>query len=173
MRLLWRCVLVLAAVMAGPVLALACGGGEEELDLDEYFRRVEGNRQRLEARVQEECETRPGDIAAASQCLEATIPVARQLLDELKEIEPLAEVKDLHREYVTAQADALPVFEDFIQQVVSADVESYSQWMALFEEVGMPLAVNTVTDACLGLQRIADENEIDIDLDCAAEAEWP
>jgi len=170
MKFPWRCLLVVAAVMTGCVVLAACGGGEEELDLEQYFRRFQDINDTANTRVDvlvEESEGVGEDMEATRDYFDAFNAIAKETTDELKDIHPPAEAQDAHDEYVAALGEALALWEDFGDRL--ADVESPSGLAALAAELNEPpfaTAGERITDACLQLKGIADENGIEVDLGC-------
>jgi len=167
MKLLWRYVLVVAALMAGSLLLSACGGGEEELDLDEYFRRFEDITDAADTSMDRLVSEGVGeDIEATRDYFDSFDAILRQALNDVKDIHPPAEARAAHDEFVAGGAEMLASFEDFSDRL--AEVESPSGLAALFAEPmpALDAAQQRVTDACLQLQEIADENGIEVDLEC-------
>jgi len=166
-KFLWRYVLVVVALVAGSLLLSACGGGEEELDLDQYFRRFEDITDAADTSMDRLVFEGVGeDIEATRDYFDSFDAILRQVLNDLKGLNPPAEARAAHDEFVAGGVEMLASFEDFSDRL--AEVESPSGLAALFAEP-MPAsdaAQQRVTDACLQLQGIADENGIEVDLEC-------
>jgi len=168
MKFLWRHVLLLAALMAGALLLAACGG-EEKLDLDQYFRGLDDIVDTADTRVDTLMDEAQGvgeETEATRVYFEGFEAIFEQTLNDLNDLHPPAEVRDAHDEFVAALAAGLAVWEDFSTQL--ADVESPSGLKTLLAEfeLAFDAAAERLDNACLQLQGIADQNAIEIDLEC-------
>ncbi len=170
MKLLWWCLLVVAALVAACLLLPACGGDDGELGLDEYFRRVDeigdANRARIGA-----LDEQPGivgeDLESTQNYFEGFEASVERALNELRDLDPPAEAQDAHDEFVAALSEAQALWQDIGDQV--ADVESASELPAVLQQLDEPpydTAGDRFDDACLELQAIADENGIEVFLEC-------
>ena len=172
MKLPWRFLMVALAVVAGSLLLTACGGGEEEVDVDEYFQRldeIEGGIKTGIGALREESEGLIGeDIEATQDYVDGYQDVLGQALNDMKELQPPAEAGDAHDEFVGALSNMLPLWEDLSERL--ADVESPSEVQELLvasaAEPSWQTTAQRFTDACRELQGIADEKGIDVDLGC-------
>jgi len=173
-----RANLVTAFVLAICLAAVsACGGGEEELKLDEYLPRFDRIGDDAQTRAERLWSEGVGqDIEASRDYFDGLVDIFEQTLNDLKNLQPPAEARDAHDEFVVGLAEALALWDNFSDQL--GDVESPSEMEALFAELRDDPALGAVTwrmyDACLELQAIADENGIDVDLGCGGgEEELP
>ena len=167
--------LSLGIVLLGAIAAACGGGGDgEALTLEEYF-------QRLDVLVDSVAESSQslGDDASAdldpSASLEEQIEASRSFLsafaasiatflDDIRDIDPPAEVEDAHDAFVEAAGDFVESSEDLIGQLDDvASLADFGVVFAAFDELGDP------EEACLDLQAIADENSIAVDLNCELE----
>jgi len=169
MKFLWQYALVVAALIVGSVLLAGCGGGEEELDLDQYFRRLEGIGDDAQTRMgmlQEEYQEVGEDIEATRDYVDAIEGITKQALDDLKDLHPPAEARDAHDEFVGGASEMLAVWEDRSDQL--AGVESLSELQAVLVEdrPASDVVAERVDNACRQLQGIADENGIEVDVGC-------
>lgn len=174
MNFLWRHVLVVAAVMAGCLLLAACNGGEEaepelELDLHQYLQRFQEINDATQTSVDaldEQFEGAGEDIGATQGYFDSFNAIAEQTINDLKALEPPAEARNAHDEFVAGLDQMLTLYEDISDRL--ADVKSLSELQAVFEEPdpAFGTASARITSACLQLQGIADENGIDVDLRC-------
>lgn len=171
MRFAWRCVLVVAGLVAGCLLLAACGG-EEELDLDQYFQRFDHIGGTFDARIDTLMEESRGvgqEIEGTRGFFDDFQAITKQALNDVNDIYPPAdagEARDAHDEFVAALAEVLAILEDISDRL--ADIESPSEVQALVEQLtpSFDAASERANDACLQLQGVADENGIEVDLDC-------
>ena len=165
----WRCVLVVAVLTAVHLLP-GCGGGEEELDLGQYFERLEDISDVQDARVdalREESQGVGDDIETTRRYFAGFSDTLRQVLKDMQAMHPPAEVREAHSEQVRAAAELLALLEDFSDQL--ADVESTSDLRAVLAKLDEPpleTAMERAVSACQQVQAIADENGIEVDLAC-------
>ena len=173
MKLPWRFLTVVVAVVAGSLLLAACGDGEEgeELGLDEYFRQLDEIEEGIKTDIGalgEESEGAWEDIEATRDYVDGYRDILEQGISDMRELDPPAEAEDAHDEFVAALSDMVPVSEDYSERL--ADIETPSELQELFaEQVADPRlqeAWQRVDDACVELQGIADENGINVSLDC-------
>ena len=166
--------LIIALLLAFGVIAVACdgssGGGGEPLTLDEYFQRLEA----LSVEAVERSEALGEDIAEETSStlseeerlevirkfLDATLPITEDFVDRIRDLNPPTEIEDEHNRALEAHADVLSVLTEYLNE--HPEVESESELQALFTNP----AFERFVAACLALQEIADENSIDVDLDC-------
>jgi hypothetical protein len=172
MNVPWRFLAVVLAVVAGSLLLAACGNGEEEVDVDEYFQRldeIEGGIKTGIGALRKESEGPIGeDVEATRAYVDGYQDVIGQALNDMKELQPPAEAGDAHDEFVGALSNMLPLWEDLGERL--ADVESPSEVQEVLVASGAEPPWQTTaqrfTNACRELQGIADEKGIDVDLDC-------
>ncbi|MGQ9571823.1 MAG: hypothetical protein ACUVV3_01325 [Dehalococcoidia bacterium] len=172
MKVPWRCLLVAAVLVAGPLLG-ACGGEEEggEITLDQYFQRFEAINTAAGARINTLVEESAGlgaDIEITQDYFDEYGIITEEAVHDFKDLHPPAEVRDAHDEFVAALEDMLREWKRLGDRL--ADVESPSDLEPLLAELDEPpfdTAMERLIDVCPELQRIADENGIDVDLKCA------
>ncbi len=180
MKFFWCSALVVVALMAGSALLAACGGGDggggdgDELSLDEYFQQLEDVKETYDARgeaIDQEAETLGDDVGAFKDYFGDLQDVFGDALNDVRDLDPPGEVQDAHDDFVAALTAAQAEMDDIGDQI--ADVESLSELMATFAEMDTPeseASGENIEEACRDLQEIADENDIDIDLDCQDES---
>ena len=175
MKFFWRFALVVVALMAGSVLLVACGGGDgDELTLDEYFQKFEDIKETYDARgeaVDEEASALGDDVGAFKDYFGDLQDIFDETLDDVKGLDPPAEARAAHDNFVAALTDAQAKMDDFGDQI--ADVETLSELMATVGELATPefeATAENIEEACRDLQEIADENNIDVDLGCEEES---
>jgi len=166
----------LAVLLAAAGAFGACGGDSEALTLEEYFERLaeldaefEENTDALDAQLNEDFESiEPDDFEAASALFvdffdEAVAEVER-FVDEMDGLDPPAEIEDLHDAAVEAGREVANALEGLTETVREADSEE--EFAALETDSSFEQASATFDESCVDLQDVADENEIEIDLDC-------
>lgn len=117
-------------------------------------------------------ETEEGLVEPFRDFFNRLAALSGDFVSELESIDPPPEVEDAHNEVVAVQAEGQELLEELNER--AQRVESASD----MEEVGAELEGPVFTDiadrseqACFALEAIADENGIDVDLDCEAEEE--
>ncbi len=163
-------------MLALSTITSACDG-DGELSLGEYMHRVEAfDRQsqerstRLSDDLQEAFDPAPTvdqSIDAYRNFLDASATVLQDNIDDLEEIDPPAEAEHAHTEYVDSLVAMGVLFEDFVARF--EEVQSASELEEALTELEGPQftqAGDRIDAACLALQRLADEGNIDVDLGC-------
>jgi len=157
--------------MAAFLLLAACGDGGDELSLEEYFQRVLDIGDAAETRadtLEEESQGLGEDLNATRDYFDGLEAIAREALSDLRDIDPPAEVRDAHDEFVAGVAATQAVWKDLSDRI--RDLESPSEVQALLfamsEDPAFSAAFERQGNACVQLQGIADENGIDVDLEC-------
>ncbi len=184
-------VLVAVLVVALGSLALACGSsdddnggnGGETLTLDSYFERVKGimdgaseRSDEIESDIDDRIDEADGieDILdALADGLGEFVVLAEGVRDDLSDITPPSEVEDQHREFAALYSATVSALGELRADVDEIDPEADEE--VILEQVtdfGTRVqtefgALGTQGDlSCFELQGIADENDIDIDLEC-------
>ncbi len=168
-----------ALLLALSAVAGACGG-DGGLTLEEYFQRIDAIGADAEDEVDrlteeyveaaEEVRTEEGLIEPFRDFFNQLATLSGDFVSELEGIDPPSEVEDAHNETVAVQTEGLELFEELNER--AQRVETASD----MEEVGAELEgpvfaylADRSEEACFALEAIADENGIDVDLDCEAE----
>jgi hypothetical protein len=166
-------VVAILVLAFGAIVAACDSDGGGSLTLDEYFRTLEQLDQDKDDRNTELEEQFDTDVAAVDSEEEA-LDVSREFLgagvsnlkdfvDGLDDINPPAEVEEAHNMAVDAGRKAVEAAEGAVK--VLDDAESAADLEAAFsgdlEEAGREFE-----ETCVNLQAIADENKIEVDLDC-------
>ena len=155
--------------------AVACGDDREEsLALEEYFRQLEALTAtadegygefedafdaELDAAVSEE-----DMLVAFEDFFKEVRPIFTTFVDGLNDLTPPAAVEELHKEYVDASAEFLASIEEVFSGL--SDLGPAAGLESLFEDTDLDQAGVRLVETCAALQDFADENEIDVDLDC-------
>ena len=96
--------------------------------------------------------------------------LAEDFIADLESIDPPSEVEDAHNEIVAAQAEGLELLEDLNERAQL--VESISDMEELSAEFAGPVFTDVSDrseEACFALEAVADDNGIDVDLECEEE----
>jgi hypothetical protein len=169
----------IALFLALAALGVACGddGGGRQLTLEEYFQQVDD--------LQDDAEDSiigleaPGDlgttleeqIEAEREFLQAIDSITQDYQKQLDNMDPPPEVQKPHKELSNAIRDYLEANEDIPSRL--ADVESQSELEDLLKELRAGPEVTAASErfqqACQQLQTIADDNNIDVAMECADE----
>lgn len=170
-------VLVTALLVAVGAIAAACGDGEEELTLEEYFQRLQTMSDDLNERgeaLETELEglfdpaaSEQQSIAAGRRFLDGNVSIIRDGLDVLEDLDPPSQVGDSHNKFVDAANGLRDRIGDLADR--AAEVQSAADLEEIFAEFQSP-ELETIderfVDACQALERIASENGIQVDLGC-------
>lgn len=169
MRSLSRHRLLAAILVATSLLSITCG--ENELDLGEYLLRFKDINDAAFARIDTLTEESQGvteDVDATRDYVNNIQEVIKQALNDLNDLHPPAEARDAHDEFTAGLSEMLAAWENLRDRL--ADLESPSELRSLLAEPGneapFEAASQRLDGACLQLQEMADENSIDIDLQC-------
>jgi hypothetical protein len=172
MKLPWRFLMVALAVVAGSLLLTTCGGGGEELSLDEYFQQLDSIEEGIKTGTAALDEASAGvigeDVEATRVYVDGYQGIVGEGIDNMKALDPPSEAGDAHDEFVAALSGMLPLWQDLSDQLKDIETTSEMQTLLMGTQAEEPwtTATQRFADACLDLQGIADEKGIDIDLDC-------
>jgi hypothetical protein len=166
------------ALLALASVAAACGdgGGDDERALEEYFQEIEqiaddyvARFDAVEGRYQQllaAAGTDDQQVLALLFFLEASSLDIRGEIDARDEVDPPPGVEKAHLEWLTAARVLAKIYEDVVDR--APGVQTSSGLQELFEEVDYESRLAEAEDragrACFGLQEIADENEIEVNL---------
>ena len=161
-----------AAALLVPV-AFACNGGER-LGLEEYFQRVEEVGTKAQSAFEQEtveplAESASEEDAAtfARETIMRSVTVLGEARDSLDELNPPSEVEEPHDRFVGALGKEVEAIQDVADRL--PDALSVFELQALESQFDTPElneAYAQEDEACKELQAVADENEIDVDLQC-------
>jgi hypothetical protein len=158
---------VCALIFAATPLLGGCGGGDDELSLDDYFERVDAldaaRAMKLD-RLNEELEALDrNDVRGGIGLLEQQTDVREEFTDELDELDPPPDVASLHDETVTSQRASVAAYRDYVED--AQDAQSVIELVTLFKDVDFD-AINGAIERCQKLEEFAIAREINVDLEC-------
>lgn len=174
--------LIAVAILSLGAVASACGGGDDggngggggpELTLEDYFQQLGEIDDTFSAEA-DAIETASGGTAASLEDEEATLnlladDLGKQLdlvdafISDVADLNPPAEAQEAHDEAVAAFRELAGLLENVIDEVGNA--ESMADLEAI-DDTELTAADERVTEACLAVEQIAADNDIDVDLDC-------
>jgi len=89
---------------------------------------------------------------------------AQAFADDLEGLDPPDEAADAHDEAVDAFNNCLDETGNVVDDI--GDAGSFEELGAIFEDESVAEACDSTTAACEKLQTIADENDVNVSLDC-------
>jgi hypothetical protein len=162
------------ALVVVATAASGCGGGDGGATPDEYFRQVEALANGIGQQSEALGSKWEEDLAAVSSDqdrLELTRGFYHDLFsligdfrDGLADIEPPKEVEEAHHDLVGIADEFSSAWSEISAEVESAASEAELEELLSNDEFAA--AGQRFEEACVELQRIADDSGIDVDLDC-------
>ena len=169
--------LVMGLLLGVGAVAAACGNGEEELSLEEYFQKlqtisndIKEREEGLDAQFETafDPETSPETtIDIVESVLSQGASASREAFDDVDSLDPPSEVEDAHNEFLREGRGRTELLESLADQ--AAEVESLSgleDVFAEFEDPEFETAAVRFDDACRALEQVAADNDIEVDLTC-------
>lgn len=167
--------LILLPALAG--VALACNG-EARLSLEDYLQRLETIRddattqsdklsQEFGEKI-DQASTDDEELSALRDYFAGSATLFSDRIDEIKGLNPPKDAEDPHNELLDAQSDGLELLRAYVSRL--DDVESRAAAEKVFEDEfqdDLDKTSQRADDACRALQKLADDNGIDVDLGCA------
>ena len=153
-------------------LAAACGDNGDELTLEEYFTQLDTAMDDLAQRVSDNASEEPNIFAPLEEQREIIISfwtdfseqVGGVFIDDMEALDPPQEAQDAHDDLLQAAQEFVENVAEAVTNFESATSEAdYEEAFELLERGGNPSV------ACEKLQVIADENEIEVMLNCELE----
>jgi hypothetical protein len=150
---------LLVAMAATALIAAAGCGGEDEAEKEEYAAEVESVLEPLDAELQEIGDTVTGaqdidDVAVAVDAFESEI---RETIDELRAIEPPAEVQEAHRRLI----DAFTSFNSAVTRLAEA-AQSGSSVAVVAAAARLQLATGTLKSQLGDAEQLLEDAGIDV-----------
>ena len=99
--------------------------------------------------------------------IDDSLPIIEDFIDAIADLNPPAEVSEPHEAAVSAGETLVEAFSDLQDGIDDADTPAEAQ--SLLDEDNVTAASEQFTTSCLALQAIADENDIEVDLQCGGE----
>jgi hypothetical protein len=153
-------------------------GNGGALTLAEYFEKLDeldetfaAESDAIEAEMDEaltDLEDEDEIIDLFSQSFRDQLDNMEDFMGELGDLEPPAEVEEVHDEAVAAFQESTELLNGFIDDL--GDAESISDFEAL-DDAALEAASERRTQACLDVEQSAADNGIDLDLSCGDEDE--
>ncbi len=167
-------VVIVSLALAGA--AVACGGGGT-LSLGEYFERLDEIRDdvsersdRLNRDFRDEVDAAATDDEELRTIRDFYSEFASLMIgavDALGALRPPQEAESLHNDFVDVQSDGLALLTDLVDEL--SDAESPSDAEERFDEM-FEGALGEISrredEVCFALQRLADDKDIGVDLEC-------
>ena len=167
-RLLPSTLIVVLLLAFGAVVAACGGGGGEPLTLEEYFQRLEELSNELDQgadALEPAVEGSPDDqVEVFQEALNGFLPLLVDYVGGIKEMNPPEELKEPYSGFVARSDDVLEAVENLIDELENVESEAELNEVIAGFESSAPLA--PAGQACLALQRVFDERELDVDLRC-------
>ena len=169
-------VFALAVWLVAISFIAACGKGGG-LSLEEYFKRLDEIDQQSSERsdalgdqlnlISDESAQPQERIDAAQSAIPEFVTITRDFLAALDELEPPAEVQKDHKEALDAGEDAAVFFDDLVTGVEGVEsIAELDQALSPLDGPEFTSVDKRFTDSCLALETTADENQINVDLNC-------
>jgi hypothetical protein len=149
---------------------LACTDSEgNQLTLEEYFDELQklddDTSERTDA-LFEDVED-PEDIDQFKEAYQELPGIIDDFVSGLEDLNPPDEAQDTHDEAVEAARGFQDEFDNFLDEI--QDAESFEDLQDIGESDAFTEADERFTQACLDLEEVAADNDIDADLDCEDE----
>jgi hypothetical protein len=164
-----RRVLVAVALAAFGAMAWSCNDdGSGGLTLEEYFERIDelDNEQKAKSDELEQEAQDSDNVDEFADGLEEQVQLLREFGEDLGDIDPPSVVEETHDEVVRALAAATDQFDRLIEGFREAD--TIEEAFASIEDTDTT-EIDKAEAACVELEQIAADNDINVDLDCESE----
>ena len=163
-----------AIVLAGGTAATACAGGGS-LSIEEYFQKVEATsndgRQKEDAAQPTEEETANLTLEQQKQTgidfLTSIAEINEDTIDEIDNLNPPDDVEGAHNRLVAEGRDLAKTFRDFAEEAKGTSPEGIGDFFN--SQVFVESTFAPFDEACFALQKIADDKDISVNLNCAPE----
>jgi hypothetical protein len=157
-----------ALMLAG--FGLACNDDGSALTVEEYFEKVAELDDEMETKsnaIDERLEALGDDeFEEARDLFEEQTDVFATFVDELDDLNPPSEVEDAHDDAVSGLRSFAESSRDGVDRL--QDVDSFEEAAQIFEDVDRS-GLERLDAACIKLEKVAADNDIETDLGCDAE----
>jgi hypothetical protein len=155
------------------VAAAGCNDEGESATIEEYFQELDGVDDQFESDTNDidnrGQQLEDEDVDGATDLFEELIDVIEAFVDKLRDLDPPEEAEEAHDQAVENFEEAADEFRERLDAARDANsVEGFLESVFGTEQSD---AIDAATEACLDLERIAADNDIDVDLDCEEEDE--
>ena len=159
-------VLIAASLLAVGSFAVACGGDDEPLSIQEYFARFDRLGEQLNVSLQEADAANDGEdaLTVIQENLANSRALYASFADGVSDLEPPDEIKSQHEELVGAIRAFGEVLNEYSDEVSAVDSMEELQALATDEELNA--AAVRSEQACLVLEQFAADNRVETDLNC-------
>jgi hypothetical protein len=162
----------IALVAAALSAFVACGGGSDKMTLEEYMRAFDQAGDEADARSNDLNYDNLDSLNTFEERRDSFVQTTEQFRDvfndfnaKIRALDPPSEVEDIHGEIIDAFNDYDAAFNDVIEQA-----------KATTDEADFEASVDTsklqdggrLDELCDRLQKVADDNQIDVDFQCQA-----
>jgi hypothetical protein len=160
--------LLLGPLFVALFLVVACGDdGGGSVSLDVYFQRLEeldqtfsDNTDELDNQIEQS-----EDVDEVRGWMEETVTEFETFLDGLRDLDAPEEAADAHERAVSGLEEFIPKLSEGVDSV--SDVDSLVELFAPFNDLDQT-GLERAREACLDLEQIALDNDIEVDLDCGS-----
>jgi hypothetical protein len=162
-------------IATGAALALtaACnGGGGESLSLDEYFRELDQLQNAGDERINGIPFPQVDPSAPVEDSRETfegyfdeVVAAADDITSDISALDPPDEARDAHEEYVEALGGIEEFANNYRDRLAGADSPAELAEVLLGNDEDAAIT-ERIDNSCVALQEIADDNAIDVDLEC-------
>lgn len=162
-------VCVLAPLAAFGAFAAACGGGSDQLTMEEFFTRV----QTLDDQFSEDgdaLDARFNDLTADSSVEDATdlfndqIDLIDAFVEDLADLNAPPEAQAVQDEAVTAGREVVQAFRDALDE--ASDAETIDDFAVIFNSDELNTTFDRFDQACVAAETMAIDNGITVDYSC-------
>jgi hypothetical protein len=174
MRRLVRAAIFVVPLALVSAAAAACGGGGGALSLDEYFAELQKLDQAQDQKqndVEAQYEEKLNATEFSDQVIddytaffEESRAAAQEFLDRMRDLDAPDEAAEAHDSALAAYDGCLEQTGKVVDQI--GEAQSFDDLLALFQNEDVNQACDRTTTACENLQAIADENDVEVDLNC-------
>jgi hypothetical protein len=153
--------------VAAALLGWACSdNGGNELSLEEYFEQLDDAENKFTDDSDASFENVPDEpeISEVQDALREFTNVLQDFVGDLEDLNPPEQAQAAHDDAIDAAEEVIDVYENLIDE--ADDLETVDELFESTQGEAATEALDRLTTACLDLQDVANENELDFDLNC-------